>query len=172
MSLQIQGLAELRAKLLKISEGVSGPEAAAIFLKAADTIRKDAAGRAPVLRYPERERNGVRWVRGDLKRSIVSFLGKPQGTDPRSAYARVNIFRGRDRAPHGHLVEFGVKARSAEKGRMLAFPGTGGPVFIRRVAAIPPHPFFRPAVEGVGPAALETAAAEMQALVDKRMEGR
>jgi HK97 gp10 family phage protein len=173
----IQGLAELRAKLEALTHGLYGEEAARVFLTAARKIRDVARREAPVSTWPVVSRwNGkddkqVRRAQGALRRAIVSYQLRKNAAvwGGPAAVAQVNILRGRDVAPHGHLVEFGTRARKAKNGKLMPFPAKGGRgwIFAREVQGTPANPFFRRAIDSAGPAALDAAALAVKRMVEQ-----
>lgn len=147
-----------------MTENLDRPEAFRVMLVAARKIRDNAKARVP-------RRSKV------LYKAVVALPApKRAGLGP-AAFARVNLFKGATKAPHGHLVEFGTKARKPKRGKFLVFRDernfglkgwkTGDLVFVRMVRPMKAQPFFGPAVQSAGPAALEAAAAETQRLLEK-----
>lgn len=170
IEVSIEGFPELLDKIKRIGESMSGPEAGRIYFVVARRIRQVAVQEAPVGNFEAHTNHrGVRWVPGMLRRAIVAFQGRQVSkVDPRSAYVRVNIFKGADRAPHAHLVELGTRSRTVKSAPFLRFktPG-GGWVRKKSVAGMRANPFFRRAVQSSGSAALNDAMLEQQRLIDK-----
>lgn len=165
MPIEIQGVRELSARLLAMTEGLDAPEAYRVFLVAARKIRDRAKSNVPV----GKTRN--------LRKAIVAKQARKRKDLGPAAYSLVNLFKGATKAPHGHLVEFGTKLRRPKRGKFLAFKDernfglkgwkSGDMVFVRQVRPMRPNPFFRTAIETAGPAALQAAAAETQRLIEK-----
>ncbi len=165
MAIQIQGVRELSARLLAMVEGLERPDAYRVFLVAARKVRDRAKANVP------------RGKTGNLRKAIIAKQARKRpGLGP-AAYSWVNLFRGATRAPHGHLVEFGTKARRPKRGKFLKIEDnrnfglkgwkTGDLIFVRMTRPMPANPFFRRAVEAAGPAALEAATRETQRLIEK-----
>lgn len=173
----IQGLAELRTKLEALTHGLYGEEAARVFLAAARKLRDAARRQAPVSSWPVISRwNGksdkqTRRAQGALRRAIVAYQLRRNAAvwGGPAAVAQVNILRGREMAPHGHLVEFGTQARTAKNGKRMPFPAKGGRgwIFAREVRATPANPFFRRAIDSAGPAALDAAALAVKRIIEQ-----
>lgn len=164
MAIEVRGVKELSARLLAMTESLDRPEAFRVMLLAARKVRDAAKTRAP-----RRENK--------LRKAITALPApKRSGLGP-AAFARVNLFKGATVAPHGHLVEFGTKTRRPKRGKFLVFRDerdfglkgwkTGDLVFVRLVRPMKAQPFFRPAVESAGPAALQAATNEVQKILEK-----
>lgn len=171
----IQGLAELLANLEALTHGLYGDEAGRVYLAAARKLRDAARRQAPVSTWPVVSRVGrgkdKRRAAGALRRAIVAYQLRKNAEiwGGPAAIAQVNILRGRDSAPHGHLVEFGTQPRQARSGKMMPFPAKGGRqwIFARQVKGTPANPFFRRSIESYGPAALDAAAQAVKRIVEK-----
>jgi HK97 gp10 family phage protein len=173
----IQGLAELKTKLVALTTGIFAEEAARVFLVAARKLRDAAKREAPVSRWPVVSRIGgktgrnARREQGALRKAIVAFQLRKNAAvwGGPAAMAQVNILKGRSTAPHGHLVEFGTKSRTAKNGRLMPFPAMGGRgyLFAREVQGAPANPFFRRAIESAGPAALDAAVLEVKRIIER-----
>lgn len=169
---RIEGFRAVEAQLAAVSRDLTGPEAARAFLAGARVIQRAAQANAPRSGYPAFSRYGRKGgssTPGLLRRSIVSFQGRNK-TNP-SAYAAVNVrksFAGGARAPHGHLVEFGTRARVPKKGKRLVFVNKNGEyVFARRVAAMPAQRFFKRAVDSHSSEALSVALVKTQDIIER-----
>lgn len=165
------GAEELRRKLASLVERLSDSETRQAFTAGARVIRDDARKRAP------RGKNIGYSILGSkrtftreksaLRRSIIAF--SPRRSKEPVAFARVNVFRGQNMAPHAHLVEFGTRARTPKSAKVLFFRNKAGTGWVsaRRVAGAPAQPFFRPAVEASGQRALDAVADKTAALLQK-----
>ena len=120
--------------------------------------------------FEEGERQARR-AQGALRRAIIAYQLRKNAAiwGGPAAVAQVNILRGRDMAPHGHLVEFGTQARRAKNGKLMPFPAKGGRgwLFAREVRGTPANPFFRRAIDSAGPAALDAAAKAVKRIIEK-----
>jgi hypothetical protein len=174
----IIGLPELTGRLKALTEGLYSQDAVTVYLAAARRIRDAARREAPVSRWPVASRGHVKDGKfsqdsrnrapGALRKAIVAGAGRryAEQLGP-AAFTVVNIFRGRTRAPHAHLVAFGTQERS-NKGRLMAFPALGGArwIFARRVRGVTPDNFFQRAVDSDATPALEAATAAHAKLLD------
>jgi HK97 gp10 family phage protein len=167
----VEGLEDLERKVRQMMAAIHDEDSYRILGYAAENIRDEARHQAPVgnhLAFSRLKRNsaggitgGVTWEPGRLRRSIVSYKGKRSIGTP-AAFARVNVFKGNVRAPHGHLVEFGTKVRRPRNAKWMTFLSPSGSRWIRakQVKAMPANPFFERAVKLRGPSALDDAAAK------------
>ncbi len=105
---------------------------------------------------------------GLLKRATVNFLGRRRrkGEDI-SAFVRVNVLKGRVRAPHGHLVEFGTSERRA-KGKFMTFRINGQVVRRRTVRGVPANPAFKRGVTRSGGRVLDAVTASLRKQIESR----
>ncbi len=166
--MKVAGAEQLKERLNALTASLYSDEASRVFLSAARKIRDEARRQAPLSQWPiialwrgSRRSSTNRRERGSLRRSIVAYAFRSRearGLGPGAA-AQVNVRWGFQRAPHGHLVEFGTRARTPRTARIMTFPAKGGRgwVFARRAGPVAPNPFFRRAVERAGPAALDMA---------------
>lgn len=163
MGIIVIGKEQLAAALQGLAGDLQSADVRTGFQRAAALIRDKARGEAPS-------------YKGTLRRAIVSFASKKRGkrAEP-AAWARVNVLSGRIKAPHGHLVEFGTKARRPKKKRYMKFEGALGfgigvnyTVFAKRVAAVRPNPYFERAVERSDSAALNVAVEAIKKKILKR----
>jgi HK97 gp10 family phage protein len=179
----IEGLARLRAQLEAMTQSLFSEEVAQVYLAAARKLRDAARRQAPVSTWPVISRwtwnkktgeaeSQKRMAQGALRRAIIAYklrsIGSKIAGGP-AAKAQVNILRGRERAPHGHLVEFGTRTRVAKSGRRMPFPAKGGRrwLFAREVKGAPANPFFSRAVQMAGQSALDAAALAVQKIIEK-----
>lgn len=82
---------------------------------------------------------------------------------PRKGFAKVIDGKRVDPVKYAHLVEGGRKAVKANKAKVLS---DGKQVFGTKVAAVPPHPFMRPAIDeqkaGIKQAISKAAGEELE----------
>lgn len=157
MQIEIEGIADLLADLKRIADGLYADDAQGIYTAAAGEIARDARRRAPV-------RTGL--LRSAIRAKSASKRARNLYKSP-AAYAIVGVRRGRVRAPHAHLVEFGSRGRAA-KGDKLAFRNESGQLrFAKRVEDVPATGFFAKAVQSAGPRALAAAQRAHARLIQK-----
>ena len=165
------GSKELREKLASLVEKLNDSETRQAFTAGARVIRDEARRRAPVGKNIGYSVLGSKRTftrqKTALRRSIVAFSPR-RSRDPQ-AFARVNVFRGAQVAPHAHLVEFGTKARTPKTAKVLFFRNKAGTGFVsaRRVAGAPAQPFFGPAVAATGQRAVDAVADKTSAILQK-----
>ncbi|MGC4050978.1 MAG: HK97 gp10 family phage protein [Paludibaculum sp.] len=152
-----QGYEEFVAKLRRVVDTPYDDDANRAFLAAAQVIAGAARRNAP-------ERTGA------LKKAIIAGSWR-KGADAirrfgPGGYAQVNLLKRYTRtAPHGHLVEGGRQA--VRPRRPWKNDRTGQWVSKRLVKGFAGKYFFRRAVEENETAALEKAAATLQALIER-----
>lgn len=169
-----------RLELLKTFRDRNATRAA--FRAGAAVVREGVRSEAPQRRrLLEPRRAGF----GSLKQAVISFGSKRRGqkTEP-AAFTRVNILKGRVRAPQGHLVEFGMKARRPKSKRFMSFIGEVGRglgrrgqslfarVFTKRTAAIRPNPFFERGTNKSSAEALSVTVAGVRRAIENLAEGK
>jgi HK97 gp10 family phage protein len=165
------GADELRRKLGNLTEQLTKSEARQVFRAAGQPIRDQARRNAPAGKNIAYSVLGSRRTferrKGNLRRSIIVWA--PRKSKEPAAYVSVQIFRGKNFAPHGHMIEFGTKERKPETAKFLVFANKSNTalVFKRRVAGVKPRPYFAPAVAAKGEAALEAATAKTADLLQK-----
>ena len=101
-----KGFEEVEANLKKIGKEAAGPALRDAMKRAARDIKKDASSRAPVLT-------------GRLRDSIASKLVKAA-----KGIVQVAVFvrrKGKKKAPHAHLLEFGTPHAPAQPFMRPAF---------------------------------------------------
>jgi hypothetical protein len=178
----IVGLPELTERLKALAQGLYSQDAVTVYLAAAKRIRDAARREAPVSRWPIASRGKFETKDGKLrfaateKNRAPGALRKAVEAQPARRYAEqlgpaayvvVNAFRGRNRAPHAHLVAFGTQERT-NKGKLMAFPALGGGrwIFTRRVRGVTPNNFFQRAVDTDATPALQAAVAAHAKLLE------
>jgi hypothetical protein len=177
MAVEVSGVGDLLRELQRIAAGQKTEDAQRIYTAAAGQIAREARRQAPIGDHPaftRRKADGSRGAAanpGALRRAIQSRGSSKRARDlfgAPAAYVSVNVRRGKNRAPHAHLVEFGSRNRAPKSGQLLAFLGSAGQqVFARRVADVAPNPFFARAVKAAGPRALAAAVRAHERLIAK-----
>lgn len=169
--IEIIGADELRRKLAGLVERLNDSETRQAFTAGARIIRDEARRRAPVGKNIGYSVLGSKRTftreKARLRRSIVAF--SPKRSKEAIAFARVNVFRGTQVAPHAHLVEFGTKPRTPKESKFLFFRNAAGTGWVsaKRVAGSPARPFFAPAVASTGQRAVDAVADKTAALLQR-----
>jgi len=106
---------------------------------------------------------------GLLKRATINFLGRRRrkGEDI-TAFVRVNVLKGRVRAPHGHLVEFGTGERRAKSAKFMTFSGNGQIIRRRTVRGVPANPAFKRGVSRSGGRVLDAVTASLRKQIESK----
>lgn len=117
VTLQVQGLDELKKRLQKLANAIEGSQVEQILLDAAQPIADQARAWAP------------EGPTGNLKRALLAKKLQRKGRKTAPVIAAVD----RKIAPHAHLVEYGSQGRQHKSGK-----STG---------SMPAKPYFRPAVD-------------------------
>jgi len=134
---EIVGLNECLDNIEKIKAKLTPDQIEPVLLQGASIIAQAVINKAP------------QGPTGNLKRAIMTnLLPRLKPDQPGSAIA---IVRG-GIAPHAHLVEYGhfqTKTRGGLASRW-----------------VPPHPFFRPAVEETGDSVIEAVIAELNTMIE------
>lgn len=162
-------VAQVLAELREIGKSPRTDAAQAAFSAAAQAIAAQARRNIPPGKHPTRDYNGVKWQPGARRKAVKARAASKTSRDlygGPAAYTFMAIRRGRDRAPHAHLAEFGSQNRNP-KGRLLVFENYGRKVFVRRVADQQGDLAFTRAVRTAGPAALDRARRAFQKVIEK-----
>ena len=133
----LQGLDECLKNIDKVKANLTPDRIEPVLLRGASVIAQAAINKAP------------QGPTGNLKRGIVAKLLQRRD-DNKPAVAMAGIHYGI--APHAHLVEnghFQTKTRGGLASRW-----------------VPPHPFFRPAVDENGDAVIEAVIAELNTMIE------
>lgn len=160
--LTLLGVPEFTQKLKGMVESLSTAETYSVFLTGAREIRDRARGEAP-------RRTGT------LRKAIVARSApRSKGREP-AAFALVNLFRGANRAPHGHLVAFGTGERHPKQHKFLKITDArnfglkqfvaGDAIYVKRARPVKANNFWERAVNGAGEPALQRAAGKVQAIL-------
>ena len=171
-SIQVIGGAQLDRKLIEIAKTMRRRETRAAFRRGAAVVREAVRGETPQ-------------DKGKLRQSVISFGSKRTGAaaEP-AAFARVNILKGRVRAPHGHLVHFGTQIRRPKRGKVLVFEGElgrglgargkrlTGLVFTRRAASLKPNPFFERGVVKSQNQAVTNVVTDLKNIIERTAAGK
>lgn len=184
ISIQVSGLKELHRALKERGERVRGSSGQAVMVKAARRIRDAEKAVAPVGDHPTfTNRKGVKWEPGMLRKSIVALKAKASKTQGPAAWVRINVRKKSVNAPQAVFVTGGVKAQSREGGAFVALAdmvkaglrksagklrvAASGYAFFKHKKAQAPNPFFADTLQSSAPAALEQAAQDFKALIEK-----
>lgn len=116
---KFEGLEEFQATIKKASEAVGPDRVEPIALKVAKTVAKAVKSKIKVSKLPKKKH---------LKNAVVAKMLDRIGRNPASAIAAMDWKKG----PHAYLVEYG-HAMVSHSGEV--------------VGQVPPHPYFRPAVD-------------------------
>lgn len=164
MSIQVLGVKALGRDFERLAKVATTTETRRAFRAGAGVIRDEARRQAP----RGRSKDGAKQP-GQLRRSIVSFLGRRtrKGEDVVS-FARVNVLKGRVKAPHGHLVEFGTAERRPKTAKFMIFRYGGKVIRARKVRGMRANPYFARAVSGAGDRALQMVTESLK----KQIEGK
>ncbi len=164
MSIQVLGVKALGQDFERLKRVATTSETRRAFRAGAGVVRDEARRQAPRGRTKDGSKRP-----GQLRRSIVSFLGRRRrnGEDVVS-FARVNVLKGRVRAPHGHLVEFGTGERRPKTARFMTFRYGGKIIRARKVRGVQANAFFSRAVGVAGDRALQMVTGSLK----KQIEGR
>jgi HK97 gp10 family phage protein len=162
--IQVLGVRNLDRDFDRLKGIASSTETRRAFRAGAAVLRDAARTEAP----RGTKRGGSRNP-GLLKRAIVSFLGRRRrkGEDIVS-FARVNVLKGRVRAPHAHLIEFGTSERRAKSAKFMTFRINGQVVRRRTVRGVTANPYFERAVSRSGGRVLDAVTASLR----KQIEGK
>lgn len=164
MSIQVLGVKALSQEFERLKRIATTTETRRAFRAGSGAIRDEARRQAP----RGRAKDGAKQP-GLLRRAIVSFLGRRarKGEDVVS-FARVNIRKGRIRAPHGHLVEFGTGERRPKTAKFMVFRYGGKVVRAKKVRGVAANAYFSRAVSVAGGRALQIVTG----ILKKQIEGR
>lgn len=163
-------ISEVLAELHQIGKSPRSDAAQAAFSAAAQAIAAQARRNIPPGKHPAREFRGVKWEPGLRRRSVKSRAASKRSRElygSPAAYTFMAVRRGRDRAPHAHLAEFGSQNRRPKTGRLLVFENYGRKIFTRKVADQQGDFAFTRAVRTAGPAALDRARRAFQRVIEK-----
>lgn len=162
MAISVLGTKALQADFRRLAGMVTSAQARKLFREGAAIVRDQVRAEAP-----RGSASDGATSPGQLRRAIISFAGRrTRRGEEQSAFARVNIFKGRVRAPHGHLVEFGTADRIPRQSRFMTFKSRGQWRRAKRVRGVRPNPYFERGVSIAGPRALNHAAAGLKKLAD------
>jgi hypothetical protein len=180
MKVVFDGADDLSRKLLSMADVLTTPDAAAVIRAAARKIRDGARRRAPKGRdiaytrfwgaKDKRQKTASERKSGALRKGIIGGAWVGKSRRQIVSYVKVNYKpRHGAIAPHGHLVEFGTKARVPAKRKYMSFVASSsrGVIFAKRAAAIPARPYFKPAVDSEGQAALAAATLQFDRIVKR-----
>lgn len=161
-SIKIFGVREVKERLGDAGEVLLDADVRRGFLAASGVIRDKERELAPKGRKLEGDKDP-----GLLRRSIISFLSAKRGSRQTAAWTRVNILRGRVKAPHGHWVAFGTKPRTAG-GKLMSWQRNRKWISKRAVAAMPAKDYVGDAVAAVGSVAMSRAIEAIRLNINKR----
>lgn len=162
MAITVIGTKALHADLARLAGMVTSPQARRLFRAGAAIIRDQARAEAPRGKASDGSTSP-----GLLRRSIISFAGRrSRRGEEQAAFSRVNVLKGRIKAPHGHLVEFGTSDRVPRRARFMTLKVRGKWRRAKRVRGVRPDPFFARSVTIAGPRALEAVTLGMKKLAD------
>lgn len=164
MAIQVLGVKALGQDFERLKRVATTSETRRAFRAGSGVVRDEARRQAP----RGRTKDGADQP-GQLRRAITSFLGRRtrNGEDVVS-FARVNVLKGRIRAPHGHLVEFGTGERRPKTARFMTFRYGGKVIRARKVRGMRANAYFSRAVSVAGDKALQMVTGSLK----KQIEGR
>lgn len=162
MAITVIGTKAFHADLARLAGMVTSSEARRLFRAGAAIIRDQARTEAPRGKASEGSTSP-----GLLRRAIISFGGRRSRlVEKQTAFARVNVLKGRVKAPHGHLVEFGTSDRVPRRSTYMTLKVRRKWRRAKRVRGVRPNPFFERSVTIAGPRALEAVTRGMKKLAD------
>lgn len=137
----ISGYKELIAQFDKLSKVADTGEMEGKLLNRARELRNDIRKNAP---RSNKWSGSVDVKPGNLRRAVEARKFRKKVPNSPAVYVRSN----RKKAPHAHLVEYGtMNFRFPKHKKVLHFIYEGEEVFVKKVAPMPPHPYFRPTVD-------------------------
>jgi hypothetical protein len=181
-SIRTIGGPQLQAKLEQLKTFRGKRQTGAAFRAGVAIVRESARQEAP---SGDRIIGPRKRDQGKIKQAIISYGSKRRGANVEpAAFARVNVLKGRIKAPHAHLVHDGTKERRPKRGKFLVFPAELGRglgrnrqglfslVFARRAAGMRANPFFRRGVDKSSSQALEVTIRGVQTVIERLAEGK
>lgn len=137
----ISGYKELIAQFDKLSKVADTGEMEEKLLNRARGLRNDIRRNTP---RSNRYSGSIDIKPGNLRKSIEARKFRKKVPHSPAVYVRSS----RKKAPHAHLVEYGtMNFRFPKHKKVLHFLLDGEEIFAKKVAPMPPHPFFRPTVD-------------------------
>lgn len=160
--IRVLGTSALKEDFRQLAGMVKSAEARKLFRQSAAILRDQIRAEAP-----RGSASDGATSPGQLRRAIISFAGRrTRRGEEQSAFARVNILKGRIRAPHGHLVAFGTADRIPRQSRFMVFKSRGQWRRAKKVRGVRPNPYFERGVSIAGPRALNHATSGLKKLAD------
>ncbi|MFB5622536.1 MAG: HK97-gp10 family putative phage morphogenesis protein [Nitrosarchaeum sp.] len=157
----ISGLRELIDQFDKLSKFADTGEMEEKLLGRARELRNDIRRNAP---RSNKWSGSVDVKPGNLRKSIESRKFRKKVPNSPAVYVRSS----KKKAPHAHLVEYGtMNFRFPKHKKVLHFIYEGEEVFVKKVAPMPPHPFFRPTVDSKKGEIESNIAKDTEALIMK-----
>lgn len=106
---------------------------------------------------------------GLLKRATINFLGRRRRKGEEiTAFARVNVRKGRVKAPHGHLVAFGTSERRPKSAKFMTFRLNGAVVRAKKVRGVTANPYFERGVSRRGGRVLDAVTASLRKQIESK----
>lgn len=162
--IQVLGIRNLDRDFDRLKGIATTTETRRAFRAGAGVMRDAARAEAP-----RGTKRGGSKNPGLLKRAIISFLGRRRRKGEEiSSFARVNIRKGRVRAPHGHLIEFGTGQRRPKNAKFMAFSFNGGLVRARTAQGVTANSYFQRAVSRSGGKVLDAVTASLRKQIEKK----